>query len=308
MQWYNDAMKGAPVRLRGPQKSQRPVPSTLFADPTQVMQMMQKMFEMYQTLEDGIKRMDEVHARFKDLKVPQEPASAQEVAQILKAHVPSKETIVAALKAYLPAVPTVEQVSATIARSIPVPVADPAQVAREVVKLMPEVKAKRGKKGRDGKDAAVPSKEELVDHLFEQLTAGKRKISLEHVAGFKEGMEQTLGPIRSLAAGFRGGGDTVVAGAGVTITNTVNGNKQISAAGGGSSSANEKVAPTQAGSNVTLNLATLSHAFSSILGVYKNGQLIDQTDVAFGWSRTGNIITVLNGFDTDVYYVAYTYA
>lgn len=52
-------------------------------------------------------------------------------------------------------------------------------------------------------------------------------LKMEHIGNFTEGMEQTLSPIRHLAAGFRGGGDTVDAGTGISIT-TVNGKKVIS--------------------------------------------------------------------------------
>lgn len=170
-----------------------------------------------------------------------------------------------------------------------------ATIVDEVVKKIPKIPGKRGKAGRPG----TTSTAEQVLNLLKE-----KKLRPEHV----EGLEQTLSAIKNANSGFRGGGDTVVAGTGVTITNTVNGNKQISVASSGSSTAQEKLTPTQSGSNVTLNLSLLTHTFVAILGVYKNGQLLDQNDAQFGWSRATNTITVLNGFDTDVYYVQYTYA
>ncbi len=72
----------------------------------------------------------------------------------------------------------------------------------------------------------------IIEKILESLKEGKLKLNIKHIDGFKEGLEQTIAPIRNLAAGFRGGGDTVAAGSGVTITNT-NGVKTISATGGG---------------------------------------------------------------------------
>ncbi len=62
----------------------------------------------------------------------------------------------------------------------------------------------------------------VVKHIVD-----KKKLKTDHIDGF----EQTMAPIRSLAAGFRGGGDVVAAGTGVTIT-TTNGVKTINASGG----------------------------------------------------------------------------
>ncbi len=63
----------------------------------------------------------------------------------------------------------------------------------------------------------------VVKHIVD-----KKKLKTSHIDGF----EQTLAPIRHLAAGFRGGGDTVAAGSNITIS-TVNGVKTISSTGGG---------------------------------------------------------------------------
>lgn len=70
----------------------------------------------------------------------------------------------------------------------------------------------------------------------------------------------------------------------------------------------EKLTPTAAGSNATLNLTQLSQTFTTIQWVSKNGQILDATDATFGWSRASNTITVLNGADSDIFLVSYTYA
>lgn len=71
----------------------------------------------------------------------------------------------------------------------------------------------------------------IADKVVEMLQTDK-KLNVKHIDGFAEGMEQTLSPIRRLAAGFRGGGDTVRAGSNVTITTDINGKKVIAATSG----------------------------------------------------------------------------
>lgn len=80
------------------------------------------------------------------------------------------------------------------------------------------------------KDGKSVNAKEIVDLVLEKITKDK-VLKTTHIGDFTDGMEQTLRPIRSLAAGFRGGGDTVAAGSNVTIT-TVGGVKTISASSG----------------------------------------------------------------------------
>lgn len=79
------------------------------------------------------------------------------------------------------------------------------------------------KHGEDGQDADM---ETVVPAVIAELA--RRGIDMAN-------LEARIAEIRNHAATFgsamRGGGDTIVAGSGVTITNTVNGNKQISASG-----------------------------------------------------------------------------
>ncbi len=73
----------------------------------------------------------------------------------------------------------------------------------------------------------------IVEKVFEILDSGKKKLSTKHIGDMTEGLEQYLRPIRSLAAGFRGGGDVVSAGSNITITTDVDGKKVIASTGGG---------------------------------------------------------------------------
>lgn len=77
----------------------------------------------------------------------------------------------------------------------------------------------------DGKDAIIDY-DKIKEEVFSALKKDK-KLKPEDI----DGWEQTIGPIRSLAAGFRGGGDTVTAGSNITITTNANGQKVIAAAG-----------------------------------------------------------------------------
>lgn len=81
--------------------------------------------------------------------------------------------------------------------------------------------------------AMVPKVDEktMAERILEVFATGKKKLSIKHIGDFSEGLEQTLAPIRHLAAGFRGGGDTVAAGSGVSISSS-GGVKTITATGG----------------------------------------------------------------------------
>lgn len=76
--------------------------------------------------------------------------------------------------------------------------------------------------------------EEIANEVIDMFEKGKKKLSTKYFGDFKDGLEQYLRPIRSLAAGFRGGGDVVTAGTNVTITTDANGRKVINAQGGSS--------------------------------------------------------------------------
>lgn len=95
----------------------------------------------------------------------------------------------------------------------------------------------------------------------------------------------------------------------ISAVDSGNGVAGVSATGGagGTNMATEKLTPTTSGANITLDLTGLAHVFTAIQGVYKNGILIDASDATFGWSRSTNTITVLNGSNTDIFYVQYNY-
>jgi len=96
---------------------------------------------------------------------------------------------------------------------------------------------------------------------------------------------------------------------GISATDAGGGVASVTAGGAGPGVHFEidAVTPVTSGSNVTLDLTTLSHTFVSVLGIYKNGQLLNPADATFGWSVTGSSATVLNAANTDIFDVEYSY-
>lgn len=81
---------------------------------------------------------------------------------------------------------------------------------------------------KPGKNGESPAPDSIVSMVMDEL--GKRKISIADIEGLDAKFNEMRGHVNA-SKEWRGGGDTVVAGAGVTITNTVNGNKRITATG-----------------------------------------------------------------------------
>jgi hypothetical protein len=79
---------------------------------------------------------------------------------------------------------------------------------------------------KDGKDAVITTK--MILDAIDTLPDEKKPLTRSELEGFK----QTIS-VLSHQIGMRGGGDTVVAGSGVTITNNSSGNKVISATSSG---------------------------------------------------------------------------
>lgn len=294
-------MRGTPVRLVGRMVAKKPVGNTPspFA-PMEILGMFGELNDLYKKVSGQIAALEKVAATWEQVKkgppgdmgLPGRSVDHQAVVRDVAKLIRQPEDGVA---------PTVEEVVAAALPHLTKKIEKLTKPKAAVVKAQTE----------------TPKLQDVVDAVFEHLDSGKKKIKLEQV----DGIENKFAEVRNAAAmgsepkiygknsWERGGGDTVKAGTGVTITTNEDGNKVINAVGGGGSNvATQKLTPTQAGSSITLDLTGLAHTFSVILGVYKNGQLLDPSDPQFGWSRVGNTTTVLNGFDTDVYLVQYTYA
>ena len=72
----------------------------------------------------------------------------------------------------------------------------------------------------------------------------------------------------------------------------------------GESFALEPLAGSQSGTDVELDLTGLAHAYASVLGIYRNGQLLTPTT---SWAKAADVITVYNADSGEPYQVAYTY-
>lgn len=92
----------------------------------------------------------------------------------------------------------------------------------------------------------------------------------------------------------------------LSATDGGNGLLELTASGGsaGTNIATQVVTGVQSGSNVTLDLTTLSHVFVAVEVVFRNGQNI--TPVT-SWSLTGSTVTVVNASASEVFQVQYTF-
>ncbi len=132
------------------------------------------------------------------------------------------------------------------------------------------------KKGEDGKNADASSVANEVMKMLEDQGLHPAKI------------EQRIAEVRNHVANYgsamRGGGDTVVAGSGVTITNTANGNKEISASG--SSFTVLTITGTIDDSNVTFTAVSQP----ALLNI--NGAFYKTTGGAITWTYLAGTITI----------------
>lgn len=79
----------------------------------------------------------------------------------------------------------------------------------------------------------------------------------------------------------------------------------INASGAGSANVStESLVGTQSGTSVTLDLTGLAHVFTSVLLVFRNGQLLTPTA---SWSLSGSTMTILNASATNTFLINYTY-
>ena len=90
---------------------------------------------------------------------------------------------------------------------------------------------KKIKLPEDGKDAVVDHSA-LAKEIVEKIVK-ENVIEVEHIKGLRSEIDSYRNQLALKQAGQHGGGDTVSAGSGISITN-VNGTKQISATGSGS--------------------------------------------------------------------------
>jgi hypothetical protein len=183
---------------------------------------------------------------------------------------------------------------------------------------------KDGKDGRDGKDGKTPvkgvdyntkaDKEEITLGVLARIRQPKDSekvvIDEEQIAKKaaelikKQGMLETKdikglsGEISSYRnqlamkqAGQHGGGDTVVAGSGITITPLSNGTKEISATGGGGGMNVEVPAGLVDSSNVTFTFTAAPKIIVTDTGTYVNEALMQNPGMS-GFTLAGLVATL----------------
>ena len=142
-----------------------------------------------------------------------------------------------------------------------------------------------------------------IDDLVEKLGEGmsvNEKVLLGRLAQLEKEIKlYKTWPVGGGSSGIK----AVVAGAGITVDNSNLGYPVITATTAGFSTATETLTGTQSGLNVTLDLTGLSHTFTSVMFVTRNGQVINST----AWSRSTNTITVFNADASEAFQVCYNY-
>lgn len=165
---------------------------------------------------------------------------------------------------------------------------------------------RKGKKGEKG-DAVTADKELVLSTFFSLLESGELKLKTEHI----QGLEPRFGEIRNQIANrapvygqdtwARGGGDTVVAGGGISIQNTGNGNKRITATAVGNTVWGEEVA-------FTGTSGTLAHTpTAGTLRLYRGGVRI-QEGAGKDYTLSGAAITLASAASVgEIFLADYSY-
>lgn len=251
---------GVSVHIRGrlaPTRRPVPLPMNPFSLPETTLQMFTELGAMHKQLLELIATLEQKHAAFDEIK--QGPAGIG---------VPGRDADHAAIvhdvvkQIRQPADGKSPGVEALAAALFPL-------VLAHVTKNLPKTPKIAPVKASEPVDHA-----KVMDAIFAELEKGSRKIKMGHI----DGLDNKIAEIRNAAAmgntpeiygkttWARGGGDTVVAGPGVTIVETPDGTKKISAAGGGTFVINEVVN----GSGTAWTLANTP--ITNTLMLYAEGQ------------------------------------
>ncbi len=259
-----------PPRKEKPE-SKSPAPKDESTSFSQVMRLAQELEDIKAEHEKVLSETKEEH-KAKLAELDEAIAKVHETASTMQKGEPGKDAPVLNPEIEARIVRTVQS-KVRVPRDGVSPVLDEVKIAKIAAKYVP--KPRDGKQGMPGRTAEV-NHDEIVDKVFGALDSGKKKLSTKHIGDFTDGLEQTIAPIRNLAAGFRGGGDTVGAGTNVTIT-TVNGTKVISAIGSSTTVYSETPTGLVNGSN---KVYTVLHTINTVIGMWINGQFIHPSEYA----------------------------
>lgn len=141
---------------------------------------------------------------------------------------------------------------------------------------------KDGKAGKDGKDGTTPEIQQVIDAVLKQLSKGKA-LKVEHVDGLTGSLKQLRDHLK--AGGFRGGGDTVLAGSNITVVANGDGSKTISSSGGsGFTTLTATETPNGVLTVFTFALASAKPSFILSDGVWMEDTAQDST-VNWTWNN-----------------------
>lgn len=146
-----------------------------------------------------------------------------------------------------------------------------------------------GEKGIDGKDAEpVEVQNTDIAEILNQIVE-KQLLSVDHIRGLPERLKEVHSTART--AVMRGGGDTVKAGAGISISRTANGVSIISTSGTGTKVRDEE--PSGSGTSFTLAHTPIANT----LQLYRGGIRIQQ-GAGKDYTLSGNTITLSSSLST----------
>lgn len=142
-----------------------------------------------------------------------------------------------------------------------------------------------GKHGRDGQDGKNADPQEVTNYIKE-----KKLLSIDHINGLPERLRDIHNTAR--AGAMRGGGDTVVAGNGISITRDANGKSTITNTGSASNKVRDEV-PSGSGTSFTLAHTPIANT----LQLYRGGIRI-QSGAGNDYTRSGTTITLATALAT----------
>lgn len=139
-----------------------------------------------------------------------------------------------------------------------------------------------GHDGKAGKNGTAPTLEEVAAAVLKEITSGK-KLTVDHIDGLAGGLAQLKEFLK--IGGYRGGGDTVVPGAGVAITTNADGHKVITVTGtSGNAVYGENLTPQGPGT-----VYTLAHTpIAGTVRLYRGG----------AYQQAGTDYTIVGGIIT----------
>lgn len=269
-----------PVRMSGRMAAPRsaraaPAPSPFTPDLGTVIQMFTEMASMHEEVLGQVAALEQKHKNFDNIKKGSPGAPG------MPGPTPNHERIVADVlkKVRTPQDGKSPKISELAGALLPLMVKHFNKHQPKVVEIKPA-------------EAKPVDTEALLDQLFEEIKSGKRKLQVGHI----DGLDTKFAEVRNAAAmgtpeiygkntWKRGGGDTVVAGPGIAVTETADGTKKITNTGASGFNI-IAVSGTINDTNVTFTAASQP----KLLNI--NGAFYQQTGGAYTWTYLAGTITL----------------